>query len=103
MKITFLVPPVSSKKKPERFFGCSYQLQPFPDLANLHLMSALHSEKFEVDLIDAIAEGMKEDDFYEILREDNSDAYIFHSVILAKEIDRECVKRYNRPNDPKPM
>ena len=101
MKLTILVPPVSNRKIPERFFGCSYQLQPFPDLANLHLMSVLHSGEFEVDVIDAVAERMKEADFYELLQEDNSDVYIFHSVILAKGVDRECVKRIRSMNNKK--
>lgn len=88
MKITFLeIPPLSNKKIPERFAGCSYELYHLPDLANLYLVSCLVKEGFEVGYIDSIIEHHDSDRFYHILKEDNSDIYIIHSVILSKESD----------------
>jgi len=93
MRITFLEPPPVGNKIPERFAGCSYELYHFPDLANFYIMANLYNAGFEVSYIDAILAGYSSDRFYDKLKQDDSDFYIIHSVILSKRTDLFTIKR----------
>jgi len=95
MRITFIEPPSLSKLVPERLAGCTYELYHFPDLGNLFPFSFLHQEGFEVGYIDAILEGLKEEDFLQRLQKDGADYYVIHSVILSKKTDLHYISRIN--------
>lgn len=87
MKITFLEPPPIGKQVPERLAGCSYELYHFPDLANLYLCSILDAAGHTTVYQDCILLNWNWDQFTAFLKNDNSDCYIIHSVILSKKGD----------------
>lgn len=89
MKIVFCEPPSGQKQTPERFLGCSYELYHFPDLANLYLAAILAKAGHEVAYIDANLEGFGIDQFQQKAKASRADAFVIHSVILAKKIDVE--------------
>lgn len=87
MKITFLEPPSVENQTPERFAGCTYELYHFPDLANLYPLACLLDKGYEVNYIDSLLDKLDETSFLQKIKNDNSDIYVFHSVILAKKTD----------------
>jgi len=86
-KVTFLEPPALGDKIPERLAGCTYELHHFPDLSNLFLMALLQENGYQIGLIDANLEEIKEAEFTRRIEDDDSDYYIIHSVILSKPTD----------------
>ena len=87
MKIAFCEPPALGERRPERIFGCSYELYHFPDLANLYLASVLHADGHEVVYLDAVLGRWNRGAFLKEVRNTAADVYVIHSVILAKKTD----------------
>ena len=86
MKVTFFDPPISAGQKvPERVFGCTYELHPFPNIYELYLAAVLEREGHEVAYLNAPFKGFPRDDFRRFLQQDNSDLYVIYSVYLATE------------------
>lgn len=91
MKTLFLIPP--SNKIPERIYGCSFQLYSQPELPILYVAASLLAENFNVDFCDFTLEGNSEEKFESFLNSSDFDIYIFHTVLLSKEIDLKAAKK----------
>jgi len=95
MKILFLIPPVKNKI-PERIYGCSYQLYSEPELPILYAAALLLQSGHEVDSRDFTLEGNSQELFEKFLENFPYQAFIFHTVLLSKEIDLEVAKRVRK-------
>lgn len=97
MKITFLEPPpLNPRKKPERLFGCSYELYHFLDFANLHIFALLDRAGFTLGYWDAILDKLAWPKFLRLLQKDEAKIYILHSVFLSKKVDLFTIKKLRR-------
>ncbi len=92
MKLTFIEPPPSGSRVPERLAGCSYELYHFPDLANLYPFTLLHDAGHEVNYVDAVLEGLSAQELLSRVEKDGADAVVIHSVILSKRADLEVIR-----------
>ena len=93
MKVTFIEPPSIEEKVPERLAGCTYELYHFPDLANLYPLTLLDSAGHDVRYIDSGLEKLGEEAFLRRVKQDGSEIYIIHSVILSKRTDLHFMGR----------
>jgi radical SAM superfamily enzyme YgiQ (UPF0313 family) len=98
MKITFFEPPAIGEKTPERFAGCSFELYHFPDLANLYPFTFLYEEGLDVNYIDASLEKLDENSFLNKIKDEKTDYYVIHSVILSKKTDLYYLKKIQEIN-----
>lgn len=94
MKITFIDSPVNrGERVPERVFGCTYGRYPIPNIFLLYSASVLEEKGYDVKYVNCTAQGMNVTAFDDFLKNDRSDAYIFYSVNLSREIDRRSRSR----------
>jgi len=96
MKILFIEPPPISKRVPERFAGCAYELYHFPDLANLYLLAIAVEEGCDADYLDCVLEKMSFSEMLEEIRIFSPDILVLHSVILSKHIDIQFIKKIKK-------
>jgi radical SAM superfamily enzyme YgiQ (UPF0313 family) len=91
--VKFLIPPSTEGKVPERLFGCAYSLFPQPNIFMLYPAAVLDKAGYKVDFIDCPTEGKAD---FEL----DSDIYVFYTVFLAEEIDKNCARkiREQQPN-----
>jgi len=92
MKITFIIPPaVAGNKIPERVFGCTYTRYPIPNIFILTYAAILREAGHEVGVLDAPVISMNSQGFKNFLLNDPNDCYIFYSVNLSMESDRDAL------------
>jgi radical SAM superfamily enzyme YgiQ (UPF0313 family) len=92
-KLTFLEPPPVTKKTPERLAGCSYELYHMPDLGNLYAFTWLDQKGYPVGYLDAVSDRLTAQAFLDWVARDDSDLYVIHSVVLAKEGDLHFIPK----------
>lgn len=93
MKICLIIPPKEKGKSlPERTYGCSYTVYKQPDLALLYLASALRIGNFEISYKDFTIENSDWNEFDSFFKENNYDAFTFHSVLLSQELDIKAAR-----------
>ncbi len=93
-KITFLIPPaLHNNRIPERVFGCTFSIYPIPNIFLLGYAAVLKKAGYDVSVMDAPVMGMKTVEFYGWLADDISNIYVFYSVNLSKEIDKEVFQQ----------
>ncbi len=83
-KVTYLIPPAEKGKNPERTYGCSYTIYPTPNLAILYSAAVLRKEH-DVRYVNYSSKSWQ--DFERKLRNDDSDFFIFHTVLLSTKPD----------------
>ncbi len=104
MKISFIDPPVPpGQGVPERVFGCTYELHPFPNIFLLYLAAVLEQDGHQVRYKNAPLLGWKEHDFRGFLQRDDSDLYVFYSVYLARQLDLEAVRMLREIKGDRPV
>lgn len=87
MKITFLAPPTYGQPVPDRLFGCSFALYYLQPLSYLYPAAVAERAGAEVAYLDCPVEGMGEKKFMEFLSKDDSDAYVFFTLLISKKMD----------------
>lgn len=90
-KVIFAVAPNIEGRRPERSFGCSFTNYPMPNLGLLTVAALLDKEGYAVEIIDD--PDYTWDVFYDKLFEQQADYYIFHTPILATNIDVGVAKK----------
>lgn len=91
MKITFLVPPPTDGKIPERVAGCAYLLYYVPNIFLLSAAAVLEKAGCEVRYIETTIKKWDRRQFRTFLREDLSDIYSFYSVNLSQKTDMQAL------------
>jgi radical SAM superfamily enzyme YgiQ (UPF0313 family) len=90
MKITFLIPPSSKKKRPaERTAGCTTMVYPMINIYELTIAAILEEEGYTVQYEDFVLTKRKLDDLENFIKRDESSVYIFWSVNLSMQNDIE--------------
>jgi radical SAM superfamily enzyme YgiQ (UPF0313 family) len=101
MKITFLIPPVFHKERPaERTAGCTTMIYPMINIYELTIAAILEKEGYLVHYENFILNKRSLEKWKKFLETDKSDVYIFWSVNLSIQNDREAsqwIARYT-PN-----
>ena len=92
MKVTFLTPPAVDGRAPERGFGCNYGVYNQPNIFPLYSAALLQEHGHKVQVIDAPAERISEKEFKEMILNDDSDFYVFYTVFLSEETDKQWVE-----------
>lgn len=92
MKITILMPPALKGKAPERIFGCNYGLFYQPNIFILYSAAVLEKNNHKVKVLDCPVEKISWRKLENILKEDNSNLYVFYTVFLSEEIDKYAHK-----------
>ncbi|RJP28133.1 MAG: radical SAM protein [Candidatus Omnitrophota bacterium] len=88
MKVTFLdLPNFLGRQNVERVFGCTYTLYPMPNIFSLLNAAIIRDSGIKVRYIDMANEGWKLKKFTRFINNDDSDAYVFHSVNLSVKSD----------------
>ena len=88
MQITFIDPPALGRHLPvERIFGCTYSLYPMPNIFSLSCAAVLESKGFKARYIDMANEKWNINKARYFFSDDNSQAYVFHSVNLSQVSD----------------
>ncbi|TAN63045.1 radical SAM protein [bacterium] len=89
MKVTFLIPPVlDGTQNVERCSGCNYGLYFFPLLPVLSVATLLKDNVARVSILDFPAHKKTKNDFRDFIGNDNSDIYVFYTVLLCQDTDR---------------
>lgn len=93
MKLTFIIPPVlCGKREVERVFGCTYGLYPIPNIFFLYAATIFLNKSHQVPYLDMSVLGWSKNNFLNFVSKDQSQAYLFYSVNLAKDTDLKAVK-----------
>jgi len=88
MKITFLLPPpLDNKRAVDRCYGCNYGLYFLPHLPILYLATILKQNDFDIEIHDMATHGKSIEYFYNFIKKDDSDIYVFYTVFLSEETD----------------
>ncbi len=88
MKITYIAPPPEAgKRAAERVAGCAHVIYNVPNIYVLWVAAVLEKDGHQVRHVDAALENWSPERFREFIKADDSDAYYFYSVNLAKELD----------------
>ncbi|OQY97364.1 MAG: hypothetical protein B6D35_15295 [Candidatus Brocadia sp. UTAMX2] len=87
MKITFLVPPPTDGKIPERVAGCAYLLYYVPNIFLLSAAAILEKSGYEVRYVETTIKKWDREHFLTFLNEDRSDVYCLYSVNLSQNTD----------------
>ncbi|MFO0795658.1 MAG: radical SAM protein [Candidatus Brocadiaceae bacterium] len=92
MKTTFLVPPPTDRKIPERVAGCAYLLYYVPNIFILSAAAVLEKDGHEVKYLETTIKKWNRGRFLTFLREDLSDVYCFYSVNLSQATDMQALR-----------
>ena len=99
MRITFLIPPVSTKERPaERTAGCTTMVYPMINIYELTIAAILEKEGYTVCYEDFISTKRTSNELKHFIEKDKSDIYIFWSVNLSIKNDIEasqCIRQYS--------
>ena len=88
MKVTFLMPPpLDEKKAADRCYGCNYGIYFLPHLPTLYMVTILDNNGFEVAIKDFAANNETKSDFTKFISQDDSDVYVFFTVVLSEDTD----------------
>ncbi|MBN2585752.1 MAG: radical SAM protein [Candidatus Fermentibacteraceae bacterium] len=91
MRVTFVDSPIQrGERVPERVFGCTYGLYPIPNIFLLYSAATLEKAGHEAAYINCPQSGIGLNEFQRYLKDDQSDAYVFYSVNLSREVDRRA-------------
>jgi anaerobic magnesium-protoporphyrin IX monomethyl ester cyclase len=103
MKVTFLnLPNWLGRESIDRVFGCTYTIYPFPHIFMLQGAALLKQNGFSAGYADAATEHWGQKKLLKFLGEDDSSAFVVHSINLSIETDLLSIKmiRSVKPNVP---
>ena len=93
MNILFFDPPALVRNKiPERVFGCTYSLHPFPNIFVFQVAAVAKSKDHSVRYRNFPLERAGLEEFISFLKADKSDVYCIYSVNLATRADLETLR-----------
>jgi radical SAM superfamily enzyme YgiQ (UPF0313 family) len=96
MKVTFLAPPTYGQRVPDRLFGCSFALYYLQPLSYLYPAAVAERAGAEVAYLDCPVEGVNEEEFEDFLCRDDSDAYVFFTLLISKGMDLRAARVIRR-------
>lgn len=95
-------PPLDGKRAADRCYGCNYGIYFLPHLPTLYMATILNINGFDATIKDFAANNETKNDFTKFISQDDSDVYVFFTVVLSEDTDikaRQIIRSIRNRDD----